>query len=363
MNSHCLKRFSKKYLFRFVLTSLLIFFSSNYSWAQFDSSYAIKYPDRLGLSIFQSKPSYQLNVDQKLNRDTTGFSKINYTTLAKNISGFGFFYDKISLFIGFKSPLDKSDRIKKGRTNYSQIGLAITGVRLRLEASYKSYKGFYDLNSVNYIPNFSDTTSYFQNRDMVNHTLKVKAFYFLSKKKRFSYGAAYVNNVRQLHSAGSFILAANLYKFNLNSPAIVPLSIQNYFDPWQSWNTFNVTALSAGFGYTHTFTVFKRGFFNLLFTLGAEEQHVFSKSAKTNQVYDVWKTQLSAFDLRSSFGFNSKGFFISIQNIIDGNNYRLPQFDISNVYISTFLNLGYRFKVKTPAFYKKLQNTKLYKAI
>lgn len=331
--------------------------------AQFDTLYAAKYPSKLGLSIFQSKPSYQIDLSQKFNSDPSINSAIKYSTLAKNATGMGFFYDKISLFVGFKTPINKDERIRKGKTNYSQFAVAITGVKLRLETSLRSYKGFYDLNSSNYIPNFSDTTAYFQNPDLVNRSFRVKAFYFVNKKKRFSYGAAYVNNVRQLKSAGSFIVATNLYHFSLNSNAIVPTALQPSYKEWSGWNDFNVTAITAGIGYTHTLTIFKRAFVNVLFTLGVEEQHIKAHSSTTDYNLNYWRSQVSAYDFRSSFGFNSKEFFISLQNIIDGNSYRLSLFDVSNVYISTFLNIGYRFPVKTPGFYKKFQDTKVYKSI
>ncbi len=332
-------------------------------YAQFDSLYAIKYPSKLGLSIFQSKPSYQIDINQKLSLDTTGDSPIRYSTLAKNVTGIGIFYDKISLFVGFRSPVNKDERLRKGRTNYSQVGFAITGVKLRIEGSLRSYKGFYDLNSVNYIPDFTDSTAYFQNAYLVNRSLRAKAFYFVNRKKRFSYGAAYVNNVRQLKSAGSFIIATNLYHYSLNSPSIIPSYIQGYYGDWNKLNVFNVTAVTAGVGYTHTLTLFKRAFINVLFTLGLEEQHIITKSTETGKSLNIWRSQISAYDFRSSIGFNSKEFFISIQNIVDGNNYRLTMFDVSNVYISTFLNIGYRFPIKTPSFYKRIQETKVYKAI
>lgn len=352
---------------KFPVKAILLFsfflFSVLKSHAQFDTLYAIKYPSKLGLSLFQSKPSYLITISQKMTVDSLGLSPINYSTLAKNVTGIGFFYDKISLFVGFKSPSNKDERIRKGKTNYSQFGFAITGVKLRIEGSLRAYKGFYDLNSVNYLPDFTDTTAYFQNELMTNRSLRVKAFYFLNRKRRFSYGAAYVNNVRQLKSAGSFILATNLYHFSLNAPSLVPNKLESYYGDWNKWNVFNVTAVTAGVGYTHTLTLFKRAFINLLLTVGLEEQHIITRSGETDQSINIWRSQVSAYDFRSSFGFNSKEFFISIQNIIDGNNYRMTLFDVSNVYVSTFLNIGYRFPVKTPGFYKKIQETKVYKAI
>lgn len=348
-----------KYFLLILLTTALI----HPVRAQFDTLYAVKYPSRIGLSMFQSKPSYEINLIPKFMIDTTGTSQIKYATLAKNVTGFGFFYDKISLFVGFQSPLEHDEKEKKGKTRYSQIGFAITGVKLRIETSLRTYKGFYDVNSANYIPDFTDSTAYFQNSEMSNHSFRLKAFYFHNKKKRFSYGAAYVNNVRQIKSAGSFILATNLYYFRLNSNTMVPSYISQYYGNWSKWNMFNVTAITAGAGYTHTLTIFKRGFINLLFTMGLEQQHIISKSSETGQTLDTWITQVSAYDFRSSIGWNTKSFFISIQNIIDGNYYRLSLFDVSNIYINSFLNIGFRFPVKTPAFYKSIQETKVYKMI
>ncbi len=331
--------------------------------AQFDSAYAIKYPDRLGLSIFQSNPSYVMDITQKITPDPRGLSSIHYTTLAKNVTGFGFFYDKISFFLGFKSPVNQEEKEKKGKTKLSQLAVAITGARIRIEASNRTYKGFYDAHSPNYIPEFNDSTSYFQNPELKTHSLKIKAFYFRNKHKRFSYGAAYVNNVRQVKSAGSMVYSSNLYYYSLSSPAIIPNFIDSMYYPWQHWNSMNVTAISGGVGYTHTFTIFKRAFINMLITLGLEGRHVRQQSSEMTPVYDSWKLSVNSYDFRTSIGYNTKHFFTSLQLIIDGTNYILPSMDVRTSYVSGFVNLGYRFHVKAPEFYKRIQQTRVYRAI
>ena len=344
---------------RLCLLFLLVFVTGKIS-AQFDTAYAVKYPDRLGISLFQSNPSFVIDISQKMNPDSQAVSNVHYTTLAKSINGVGFFYDKISLFVGFKSPLNKEEKFKKGRTTTTQIGLAITGVKLRIEAAVKSYRGLYDAYSPNYIPDFGDSTPYFQNPDLRNHFFKVKAFYFLNKKKRFSYGAAYVNNVRQIKSAGSFIISSNLYSSHIYAPKIVPSPLDTFYSPWQNWNSFRVTAISCGIGYTHTFTIFKRGFINLLATLGMEERHIVQSTGAGDPTYDSWEMSVNSYDFRSSIGFNSKYFFISIQSIVDGTVYSTPSMEIKSGALSGFLNIGYRFRVKTPGFYKAFQKTRVY---
>lgn len=74
-----------------LLLIVFLTFCSVKANAQFDTLYAIKYPAKIGFSIFQSKPSYKIDITQKFSVDTLGLSKISYSTLTKNITGFGFF--------------------------------------------------------------------------------------------------------------------------------------------------------------------------------------------------------------------------------------------------------------------------------
>jgi hypothetical protein len=318
----------------------------------------------LGLSIFQSKPSYMIDLRQTIATDSAGNSLLNYQTLANFVTGIGLAYDKISFFAGFKTPGEVEQQLRKGKTRFSQFNLAITGIKLRIEASAKFYRGFYENNSANYIPGFNDSTSYFQSPDMKNNSFKVKAFYFLNNKKRFSYGAAYVNNVRQLKSAGSFLVSANVYTYSLkNDSTFIPSYINQYYLPWDDLNVFKATGISIGAGYTHTFTIFKRVFLNLLLSFGIEQQHLVFETADGINKYDKWKTALSAYDVRTSLGYNSKKFFLSFQTIIDGNAYETPQLEVANSFINAVFIIGYRFGVKPPRFYSKFQESGLYKML
>jgi hypothetical protein len=335
---------------------LLLLSNSISSSAQFDTSFAVRYPGMLGISVFQSTPSYKIEVTQSRYADVAGISSLSFNTLANNVSGFGIHYGKLSLFAGFKTPLEKFDTDRKGATKFFQFNLALTGVKLRVEASMRSYRGFYEAHSPNYLPGFTDTSRFFVNDDMKNHSFKLKALYFINKKQRFSYGAAYINNVRQLKSAGSFILSANFYNYKLNSvEPIFPPGPDVYYKPFDGWNDLNVLGVSAGAGYTHTFVIFKRFFLNLLFTIGLEEEHIKVKDISGANSINIWKGAISAFDGRSSFGYNSKRFYFSIQSIVDANNYHLSFGHINNQFISAFFNIGYRFYFKAPPVFSGLE--------
>ena len=58
-----------------LLLIVFLTFCSVKANAQFDTLYAIKYPAKIGFSIFQSKPSYKIDITQKFSVDTLGLSK------------------------------------------------------------------------------------------------------------------------------------------------------------------------------------------------------------------------------------------------------------------------------------------------
>jgi len=329
------------------MRSLLLLFSllPFLSFSQYDSIYVKRYPGRLGIALYQSKPSYNISIT---NDTTTGgvFNELDYRTMANYITGIGLHYDKLSFFGGFRTPGEINTR--KGSTKSSQFNLAFTGMKLRIEGSLRFYTGFYDDNSRLYIPSFSDSTDFWQNSKMKTSSWKAKVIYFLNKKSRFSYGAAYINNMRQMKSAGSFLLSGNLYKFNLkNDGPIVPYYVDSLFMPYQEMDNLKSIGLSAGIGYTHTFSIFKRLYLNFLISVGVENQSL--NIYHDGQVlFAKRRTIVSAYDLRSSLGYNSNRFYISIQNIVDGNIYKIKNLTIDNSFLITNFILGYRFGVKIP---------------
>jgi hypothetical protein len=296
----------------------------------------------LGVALYQSKPSYSILIEDKTPAEGE-VNELDFETMANYITGIGLHYDKLSFFAGVKTPGETAQQEIKGKTKSSQFGLAFTGMKLRVEASARFYSGFYDNSSPQYMP---DSSTYYQNSDMKTKSYKLKLFYFFNFKNKFSYGASYVNNTRQLKSAGSLLFTSNLYHFAINSDVpIVPPYLEDDFVPYDSVNKFTTTGLSAGIGYTHTFVIFKRIFFNILGSIGIENQAIRLSDYGT-QVYKTNRTILSAYDFRTSFGYNSNRFFVSFQTIIDGNLYEFQEIRISNNFLNAVALIGYRFGAK-----------------
>jgi len=318
-------------------------------FSQYDTSYVMRFPGRLGVALYQSKPLYEIRIRNK-QTDPGATNELDYKTQANYITGVGLHYDKITFFAGIKTPGESDPR--KGTTKSSQFAIAFTGVKLRIEASARLYTGFYENNSPLNIPSFTDSSEYYQNGEMKTNTLKLKLFYFFNFKKRFTYGAAYINNTRQLKSAGSLLFTANLYQFGVkNNSPIIPPYLASIFTPYDSIDHVKVTGLSTGIGYTHTFIIFKRLFLNLLFAVGIESQTL-NLIENEESLYKHKRTVFSSYDFRSSFGYNSNRFYFSFHTIIDGNVYSFDDIEMENNFINTIALVGYRFGVKIPVIDK-----------
>ncbi len=332
---------------RFIL--LIILLIPLICLSQYDTSYVKRYPGRLGVAIYQSKPSYEVRIQDK-NQAQEIENGLDYKTQAKYITGIGLHYDKLSFFAGVKTPGESDQR--KGKTRSSQFNIAFTGVKLRIEASARLYTGFYDNNTGLYDSTFTDSSDYYQSGDLKTNSLKLKLFYFLNLKKRFTYGAAYINNTRQIKSAGSFLVCTNIYQFGVkNNGPILPPYHTSRFPTIDSVDKVKITGISGGIGYTHTFVIFKRVFLNLLLAVGIENQTL-NFIQNDESLFKYKHTIFSSYDFRSSLGYNSDRFYISFHTLIDGNIYSLDNMEIENNYVNSIVLIGYRFGVKIPAIDK-----------
>ncbi len=247
---------------------------------------------------------------------------------------------------------------QKGKTTYNSLGFSFGGNKWLLETSYRRYKGFYELNTGKYDPDFKTTGIYYQNPDMLNASLKAKFLYFF-KHHKFSYKAAYSCNYRQYKSAFSWVFVSNMFYTTMNTNySFAPPNVRKYFGQYENMNELNVAGISGGFGGSLNFVIFKSLFLNLTLLGGLEPQQR-SYRHTDGQISKLGFIGISG-DFRSSFGYNGKRFYLMITSLNDVSYMNRPQLNIRNKYVSGAFSFGYRFKVKAPDFYKKFQNTKIY---
>jgi hypothetical protein len=345
----------------FICTAAILLFSNSFSFAQFDTTYYKKYDDRFIVALYQSfVRQFDISISQKMISDTTGKSALHYMADANAVSGIELDYDKLGISFGYKS-VPPQNETKKGKTYYTDLGFSLGGNKWIIESSYRKYRGFYDLNTSRYDPAYNDSTPYFQNPSMTSEMFKAKFLYFTNSKK-FSYKAAYTCCYRQLRCSASWTLVGNLYHYKVSADtSIIPHFVNSYYGSFSDLNKMQITGISAGGGASVNIVLFKSIFANLTFVMGWESQwrnyhHYSGDEALLNYI------SLSG-DLRSSIGYNGKSFFIMLNSKNDITAFSSGQMDIVNKFVSGAFTLGYRFRIKKPGIFKKLEKTKVHQLL
>ena len=340
----------------FFLAIINPFLAQKRAW---DSTYYRKYTDRLIISVFQSYRNYSMDISQKLVKDTLGFSKVGYVAEANLITGFEINYDKFNISFGYKSTTPKSKE-QKGDTKYKNLALNIGGNRWIIENSYRSYQGFYNKNTGNYDTTFKRTGIYDQNPTLKSEAYKTK-FLFFTNSNKFSFKSGYSCSYRQLKSAFSFVLSANLYYNRLNSDSsFIPYPVRNYYDTHNSINGLNVFAFSIYGGGSFNLVLWKAFFINLTLIIGPEQQWRTYRHLSNYPTQDLFYSSISG-DFRGSMGLNFKKFFVLVSSSSDFSWYNGNSMEYLSKYGAINFSIGYRFHMKPPKFYQKFQQSKIYK--
>jgi hypothetical protein len=328
------------------------------AFAQHDSTFYQEYNDKLIISLYNSFVTEDnIAFSQTIKKDSLGKSPFHYYADANVISGIELDYDIFSLALAYKV-VPPQNTFQKGNSYYSGLGLNLGEDNWKLETSYKNYKGFYDLNSPNYIHPFTDSTPYYQNHSMVVENFKAKFLYVINTKK-FSYDAAYSCDARQLKSAFTWIAISNLYYNHLKTDtSFIPFPIRDFYTGYSNFNGLNVIGFSEGLGFSATLVLFHRFFGNITTAYEPEVQWRKYSYASIAEPYLCYIT--SSGDTRISFGYNGKRLFFFISLIADYSNYNKKQILIKNDFYSGSSTIGYRFGVKKPGFYKKFEKSKIY---
>ncbi|MBI4947092.1 MAG: DUF4421 family protein [Bacteroidetes bacterium] len=341
-----------------IITLSLFFPLAIVSFAQHDTTYYKEYNDKLIISLYNSfARQNDIAFSQNIVKDTAGKSPFHYYADADIVSGIEFDYDIFGIAFAYKAVPPKN-AFKKGKTYYTDLGLNAGGNKWRLETSYKRYEGFYDTNTPNYTPFYSDSAPYYQNPHMTTQSMKAKLIY-IKKHNKFSYCSAYACSQQQTKSSFSWIFVSNLYYNRMSTDtSFVPFPIRNFYAGYSDFNGLNVIGLSVGGGFSVNVVLFHKFFGNLTWAVEPESQwRKYSYGSGSVSYRAYLKT---SGDARFSFGYNGKKFFFFLSAIADHSNYNSGQIMVTNNFMSGSTTIGYRFRAKKPSFYKKFENTKVY---
>lgn len=315
-----------------------------------------KYHANLILGTFQAYRNFNNEFTPVSSTDSTRFAS-NYMAESTITSGIEINYDKIGLCIGLRTK-PQENSAGKGYTRTFCLGFNAGGNEWFLETAYRSFRGFYDVNTARYDTSFRHTGKYALQPDFTNKLFRTKFFYFFNHKK-YSFRSNYVCNYRQLRTGGTWLLSANTnHNYLHNDSSFFPAPARKFYLDQAQLNTLGVFGLSVNGGGAFTIVVWKAMFLHFMFMTGPEQQfRTYRYSDRPTK--HISYLSLSG-DFRASFGFNWKRAYMVWSAVNDYVFYNNAVMTLQNRSIGGSFMMGWRFNVETPENYKKFQNTKLY---
>ena len=180
--------------------------------------------------------------------------------------GVGFNYKFIGIALSFGLPQSQSSIEKYGQTSNFDIQVSSFGRRIGFDGFLQQYKGYYMANPQDFVD--WDKPYYPQISDLSILSYGASAFYMFNSKQ-FSYKAAYIRNVVQKKSAGSFSAGIYFYQDIVKSDnGFVPQEVGDTI--WSNFDLkeFNAASLGLSAGYQYTFVIKENFYISLQGTPG-----------------------------------------------------------------------------------------------
>ena len=255
--------------------------------------------------------------------------------------GFGVNYKFIGLALSFGLPSSQSSIDKYGKTSDFDLQVSFFGKKIGFDGYLQGYKGYYMANPQDHVD--WDEAYYPQVGDLRIRSIGANAFY-LFNSENFSYKAAYIRNVVQKKSAGSFSAGIYFYQDVVTSdngflPDEISDSVWSSFDLKQ----FNALSLGISFGYQYTFVIKENFFVSLQGTPGIGYRRLSGKTvAEDLGIVNQLAGQLQA---RMAIGYEFKHFYVGAMASVILRSFKYKDFEVDLGTQQFRIMLGKRFNV------------------
>lgn len=282
----------------------------------------LSYSDALILRFYGINKFTEIDFEDKEQEDNSLYKANDNFNL-----GFGFNYKWAGLNLAFNFPfMNKDDKIY-GETIAFDLQANLYGRKNLIDINFQSYVGYYWKNPENFIPNFDpNLNGYPTRRDLSTVNLSGSMLHIFNHEE-FSYRAAFVQNERQLHSAGSWLLGGYFSAFGiqtLDSTFILPREfITRVKNSSLHVKELNSTHLGLLGGYAHTFVIRKKWFASLSFTVGLGFKSI--ERILPNGTRSKYNNGGGYASGRFAFGHNNDRTFYGITSVANNLNMELEK--------------------------------------
>ena len=255
--------------------------------------------------------------------------------------GVGVNYKSFGIALSYGLPQSQSSNEKYGKTSNFDIQMSYFGKRIGFDGFLQQYKGYYMANPQDFVD--WDKPYYPQISDLSILSYGVSAFYMFNSKQ-FSYKAAYIRNVVQKKSAGSFSTGIFFYQDIVKSDnGFVPQEVGDTV--WSSFDLkgFNAVSIGLSAGYQYTFVIKENFFISLQGTPGLGYRRLSGSALNGDLGID---NQLAGQILaKAAIGYEFKHFYVgaTASTILRSFKYRGYEVDLGTEQFRVMI--GKRFDV------------------
>ncbi len=286
-----------------------------------DTDYIKVYPDKVYLSPYYL---YKYPLIQLKPQGRTNDWQAKYYPNTPNSLGIQFRYKSISFGVGLSNTISQTKIDRFGESKAIDINVKIAQPSQLIEVYVKRYQGLTDLNAPNYPQDSIYNYAYYNRPDATFWYSKANYIYIFNKEE-YSYRSTFNFMERQVQSAGSLLLIANVtYNCLRGDTALLAAPIRQAYGELGTIKSFATldSGIGAGYGYTKVFGDF---FVSGVGFIGIDYQN---NRFLTSNSMEEWETKASAvplLDIRATLGYNNDKFFAGLVynadfNFINFNN-------------------------------------------
>ena len=255
--------------------------------------------------------------------------------------GVGVNYKFIGIALSYGLPKSQSSIDKYGKTNSFDVQVSFFGKRIGFDGYLQGYKGYYMVNPQDHVD--WEESYYPQISDLRILSIGANAFYMFNSEQ-FSYKAAYLRNVVQKKSAGSFSAGVFFYQDLVNSdngfvPEEVSDSVWLEFDLKQ----FNAISLGVSAGYQYTFVIRGNFYISLQATPGIGYRRLSGSTMEEGLgIVNQLAGQIQA---RAALGYEFKHFYLGAMGSTIIRSFKYKDYEVDLGTQQFRVMIGKRFDV------------------
>lgn len=275
-----------------------------------DTAYVADYTRDLTVRLYGSrKYNYYDLKDSRLKKE------LLYRPNTGTNLGFGVNYKFVGLNIGFNFPFINDHKSEFGDTKYVDLQAHLYLRKFVVDFYGQYYEGYYQAERKPRVFNSAQQGLAALRPDLENESLGLSVQYIFNDE-RFSYRAAYLQNEYQKRSAGSLMVGAEAFAWQMRADsALIPsdLGHPGFFDN-EPFSRTGAVSLAVNIGYAHTFVILKHFFITASLSAAGGINHSGFRYVDGRPRMRAFGWQLNN-TVRFAAGYNSRRWFAGLHYV------------------------------------------------